>query len=300
MKIKKNLIISGVIALLAIILICSSISVVKQRERGVRFVFETAVGEVIQPGVIIHAPFVSKIKTYSIAPKTFKVNFQVGNDQGAITKDLQTVAAQIEVRYNYDEKRIMEIAKKYGDSVIESAMQTKVISSVKEIVGQYTIYELVEKQSEITRKVDEILKNRMEEFPILVTTVDITNWSWSDEFDKQIQQTAERTQQIKTAQQEAEIAAAQAQKLVKEAEAKKQAAELDAQAQVAKAEGDAKARKLAADATAYENQKIAQNMNIEQQKYKHEEQMKYYEKWNGELVPTYIPLTASGGIVNLK
>lgn len=300
MKIKKNLIVSGVIALLAIILICSSVSVVKQRERGVKFVFETAVGETIQPGVIIHAPFVSKIKTYSIAPRTFKVNFQVGNDQGAITKDLQTVAAQIEVRYNYDEKRIMEIAKKYGDSVIESAMQTKVVSSVKEIVGQYTIYELVEKQSEITRKVDEILKNRMEEFPILVNTVDITNWSWSDEFDKQIQQTAERTQQIKTAQQEAEIAAAQAQKLVKEAEAKKQAAELDAQAQVAKAEGDAKARKLAADATAYENQKIAQNMNIEQQKYKHEEQMKYYEKWDGELVPTYIPLTASGGIVNLK
>lgn len=28
--------------------------------------------------------------------------------------------------------------------------------------------------------------------------------------------------------------------------------------------------------------------------------MKYYEKWNGELVPVYIPLTAAGGIVNLK
>lgn len=297
---RKSLIAAGIAVLAVLAIVFGSFSVVQQRERGVQYTFGKVVGDVIQPGVKWHAPFISSVKTYSIVPKTYKVNFQVGNDQGAITKDLQTVAAEVVVRYNYDETRIMDIAMKYGDSMIESAMQTKIISSVKEVVGQYTIYELIEKQAEITNKVGELIKTRMVEFPILVTTVDITNWSWSDKFDEQIQQTAERTQQIKTAQQEAEIAAAQAQKLVKEAEAKKQAAELDAQAQIAKAEGEAQARKLAADATAYENQKIAQNMTIEQQKYKHEEQMKYYEKWNGVLVPSYIPLTAAGGIVNLK
>lgn len=299
-KILKWTSIGLAIFLFVVLVWTNSCSVVHQRERGVNYTFGKVEGEVIMPGVVWHTPFVTQIKKYSIVPKTYKVDFQVGNDQGAITKDLQTVAATIVVRYNYDETRIMDIAMRWGDSMIEQAMQTKIISSVKEVVGQYTVYELIEKQAEITAKVGELVKSRMSEFPILVTTVDITNWSWDDRFNEQIRQTAERTQQIKTATQEAEIAAAQAQKLVKEAEAKKQAAELDAQAQIAKAQGDAEARKLAADATYYENQKIAQNMSVELQKYKHEEQMAYYEKWNGILVPTYIPLTAAGGIVNLK
>lgn len=296
----KKLIILSVIVVVVLFVVGNSCSIVQQRERGINYTFGKVEGDVVQPGVVWHAPFVTKIKRYSIVPKTYKVDFQVGNDQGAITKDLQTVAAEVVVRYNYDETRIMDIAMKYGDSMIESAMQTKIISSVKEVVGQYTIYELIEKQSEITSKIGELVKIRMQEFPILVTTVDITNWSWDDRFNEQIRQTAERTQQIKTAQQEAEIAAAEAQKLVKEAEAKKQAEELNAQAAIAKAKGEAEAQKLRADATAYENQRIAQNLSVELQKYKHDEQMAYYEKWNGELVPTYIPLTAAGGIVNLK
>ena len=41
-------------------------------------------------------------------------------------------------------------------------------------------------------------------------------------------------------------------------------------------------------------------MIIQQQQWKHEEQMAYYDKWNGILVSQYIPLTAAGGIVNLS
>ena len=44
---------------------------------------------------------------------------------------------------------------------------------------------------------------------------------------------------------------------------------------------------------------IAQNMSVQQQQWKHEEQMAYYDKWNGNLVPQYVPLTAAGGIINL-
>lgn len=250
------------------------------------------------PGLKFHAPFIAKIQKYSIAPKTFEATFAVGSN-GAITRDMQTVGTTVNVKYAYDESRIMDIAKRYGDSVIESAMKSNIIASVKEVVGCYSIYELVEKQPEVTSRVSESILARMVDYPITISQTTITNWDWSDDFDRQIKETANRTQQVKQAEQEANIAAANAQKLVKEAEAKKQAVQLEAEAALIKAQNEAKAKQAEADGIAYYNAKVAQNMTVQQQQWKHEEQMAYYEKWNGILVPDYIPLTAAGGIVDL-
>ena len=92
----------------------------------------------------------------------------------------------------------------------------------------------------------------------------------------------------------AAVAAATAQKKVKEAEAEAQAAEYNKKAAIAKAEGEAEAQKIEADAVAYKNQKIAQNLSIMQAQWKHEEEMKRLEKWNGVQVSTqsvYVPNT---------
>lgn len=290
----KKIIISAVIVFFVLVIAGNSCSVVRQRERGINYTFGKVEGNVIQPGLVWHAPFITKVQKYSIAPKTFTVDFKVGNDQGAITKDLQTVAASVAIRYSYDENRIIDIAMKYGDSVIESLMNTRIVSATKAVVGQYTIYELIEKQAEITSRISDAVKSSMTEFPVKIDTVDITNWSWSDKFDEQIQQTAERTQQIKTAQQEAEIAGATASKKIKEAEAEKAAAELEAQAQIARANGEASAKKIAADATEYELKKIASNITIQREQWKYEIEMQRAKNWNGKEVSDqaiYVPNT---------
>lgn len=296
---EKALIGIASVVILVVLLFTQTCSVIQQRERGVEYILGKVQGEVIPPGVKFHAPFISKVQKYSITPKTFEATFSVGKD-GAITKDMQTVGTTVNVKYAFDESRIMDIAKRYGDSVVETAMKSNIIASVKEVVGGYSIYELVEKQPEVTEKVANSMLNRMSDYPIVISQTTITNWDWSDDFDKQIKETANRTQQVKQAEQEANITAANAQKLVKEAEAKKQAIQLEAEAALIKAQNEAEAKKAEADGIAYYNAKVAQNMSIQQQQWKHEEQMAYYEKWNGALVPNYIPLTAAGGIVNLS
>lgn len=296
----KKIVLGGVVALLVLILGIRSCTVVSPTERGVMVTWGQVGKEVLEPGIHLKAPIGQKIRTFKLEPKTYEVTFSVGND-GAITKDMQTVGATVSVRYIYDETRIMDIVTKYAnDSIIKDAMKDNVKASLKETTGKYSIYELVGEQNAITQEVSKAMLERMKEYPIAISQTTITNWDWSDDFDRQIKETANRTQQVKQAEQEANIAAAQAQKMVKEAEARKQAAELEAQAQVAKAKGEAESKKIEADAIAYTNQKIAENKTVETEKWKHEEQMEYYKKWNGALVPTYIPLTAAGGIVNLK
>ena len=198
-KLIKNLVLCGVIGLLALVTILNSCTVISPNERGVKVTLGQVQGDVLQPGMNFHAPFVTTIRKFRLEPKTYEVSFSCGQD-GAITKDMQTVGSTVAVRYIYDEKRIMDIVTRYqNDAVIQGAMRDNVKASLKETVGQYSIYDLVEKQNEVTSKVAVAMLTRMADYPIDISQTTITNWDWSDDFDKQIKETANRAQEVKKA-----------------------------------------------------------------------------------------------------
>ncbi len=295
----KRLIATGVV-LVAIVVVCvNSCTVVSPNERGVKVTLGQVEGDVIQPGMKFHAPFITRIRKFRLEPKTYEVSFSCGSD-GAITKDMQTVGSTVAVRYIYDEKRIMDIVTRYqNDQVIQGAMRDNVKASLKETVGQYSIYDLVEKQNEVTSKVAQAMLTRMADYPIDISQTTITNWDWSDDFDKQIKETANRAQEVKKAEQDLKLAEQNAQKQVKEAEAKKAAIEQEAEAALIKAQKEAEAKKVEADALAYYNSKVAQNYQVEIKLKELEIELEKAKKWDGRQVPEYVPLTAAGGIVNL-
>lgn len=295
----KRLIVTGVV-LVAIVVVCvNSCTVVSPNERGVKVTLGQVEGDVIQPGMKFHAPFITRIRKFRLEPKTYEVSFSCGSD-GAITKDMQTVGSTVAVRYIYDEKRIMDIVTRYqNDQVIQGAMRDNVKASLKETVGQYSIYDLVEKQNEVTSKVAQAMLTRMADYPIDISQTTITNWDWSDDFDKQIKETANRAQEVKKAEQDLKLAEQNAQKQVKEAEAKKAAIEQEAEAALIKAQKEAEAKKVEADALAYYNSKVAQNYQVEIKLKELEIELEKAKKWDGRQVPEYVPLTAAGGIVNL-
>ena len=276
----------------------NSFSVVDPNERGVQVTLGEITGDVLAPGMHGHAPFISKIQKYSIVPKGMNVNFSVGKD-GAITKDMQTVGSQVTVFYRYDENRIMDAVKKYSPSILENAITRSLVSSVKESVGKYSIYELVENQDKITTDVTAIISEKLAEYPIEVTQLTISNWDWSDDFDKQIKETMNRTQQVRQAEQDLKLAETNAQKQVAEAEAAKKAAEQNAEADLIKAQKAAEAKQVEADALAYYNAKVAQNYAVETRLKELEIQLERAKRWDGREVPEYVPLTAAGGIVTL-
>lgn len=291
---KLKLITLGVLLSGLVIAGLDSYSVIDPNERGIDVKLGQMQDEIIQPGLHWRTPFITETRKFKLEPKTYEVSFSVGAD-GAITKDMQTVGATVAVRYVYDETRIKDIVTLYAkDSVIENAMKDNVKASLKETTGKYSIYDLVAHQNEITTEVANAMLTRMSNYPIAINQTTITNWDWSEDFDRQIKETANRTQQVKQAEQEANIAAAQAQKLVKEAEAKKQAAELDAQAEIARANGLAESKKIKADAQAYENQKIAQNLDVMKAQWDYEISKIRASKFNGVEVSNqsvYVPNT---------
>lgn len=314
---KKNLFVNGLSngfkidsKIIAIVITCivllivglNSYDIIEPDERGVSVTLgEISCDEPLEPGIVTHLPFVTKIESFSVVPMTYEVTFSVGDD-GAITKDMQTVGSTVVVRYNYDEKRIIEIVKKYRkSSIIEDAMRDCIKASLKEITGKYSIYDLIANQQDITSQLSNVVLRRMQDnYPILINSTTITNFNWADDFDRMIKETANRTQQVKQAEQEANVAAAQAQKMVREAEAERQAAEERAKALVAEAKGDAEAKKIKADAQAYEAKKIMENMNAMRAQWEYNVNLERAKRWDGKEVPdaAYV-VPGTGAVVPL-
>ena len=215
---KKN-IVNAIIGFAVLLIVATTlyggIAIVAPAERGVLVMLGQVQGGVLSPGVHFHPPFISVIKKYSVVPKGMNATFSVGKD-GAITKDMQTVGSQVTVFYRYDEERILDAITKYSDSILENAITRSLVAAVKEVVGKYSIYSLIENQDKITVEVNESLTKRLESYPIELTQLTISNWDWSDDFDKQIKETMNRTQQVRQAEQDLKLAETNAQKQVAE------------------------------------------------------------------------------------
>ena len=290
----SKIIILGIVVLVLVIVVLNCFATVGPTERGVKITLGKPSEEVLSSGLHFKLPFVQSIKKYDITPVQYKKSLGIGTD-GALTADQQTIGVDYELFWKYKPEELYETTLKYSNKdIIYERISTPLKEIIKDEVSKISVTELVGSLTTISQKTEDRLKERLSEMPIAIESVSIVNIDWSDDYDKQIKETANRRQQVQIAQQEAEIAAAQAQKLVKEAEARRQAAESDAQAEVARANGDAEAKKIRADAQAYENQKIAQNLAVMQAQWEYEVELERAKKWNGVEVSSqsiYVPNT---------
>ena len=331
MKISFKFIVSIVCVVLALILVALSFTIISPTQRGIMITLGKSGDTVLTPGLNAHIPLVQRVAKYDLAPKNIDLNFTPGQD-AAVTLDMQSVACSMSVYWTYDESRLIDAVTRYSSASIKSLIEKNSLGAIKEVVGEYSIYDIVEKQGEVTSKVYTSLSNRLKDCPVIITNVTIGNWDWSAEFDAQIAATMAMTQQSKIAEQELAVTKQQVQKQVAEAEAAKQKAEIEAQmkvtvaeqaalareaeakglanAQKIAAEGEAEAKKIEADAEAYARQKegeaeasyyssLEPYMNTVEMMRELDISKVRAELWNGVEVSTYIPLTASGAVVTI-
>lgn len=297
----KKWIITGIVAIFAIVIIINSFSIVGPTERGVKVSLGVASEDVLNSGLKVKLPFVQKIKKYDLTPIQYKSAFKSVSD-AAVTSDKQSILVNFELFWKYDEAKLYTVATKYNSKeALYQPISTSLKGIIKNIVGKLSINEIIADQGGLTNQVKEALIQDTAYLPIIIDKFTITNIDWSEEYDKQIEQTALLAQQVEQAKQQALIVEAQAQKQVKEAEAKLQAEKLNAEAEIAKAEGEASAKKIRADADAYEAQKIAQNQAAYQKQWQYEIDLEKAKRWNGKEVPdaAYI-VPGTGAVIPLK
>lgn len=236
---KYLMIITGV---LAVILLFSSVTTIKSGEVGIRVRFGKVVNQQTNEGINFKVPVVEKIEKMNV--RVQKVEVQTASS----SKDLQEVEMSLAVNYQIDKDKARSLYKTVGTGYDEVILEPAIQESIKAVTSKYTAEELITNRSEVSEKCQEELNKKVTKYGLKVNDFNITNFNFSEEFNKAIEEKQVAEQKVLTAKQELEKERIEAEKKIVKAEAEKQANEL-------------------------KQQSLTDNIIKE----------KFIEKWNGEL-----------------
>lgn len=305
MKGKIGAVIIAVVLLLALICCVSCLEKVPAGYVGVVYNMNGGVdGEVLTQGWHLVAP-TKKVTTYSIGlEQSYLTSEKKGdspNDESFSipTSDGKTVKVNLEFSYRFDESRVAEtfvmFKGKSGESIKDTFIKPKVIAWTQEVSANYPVTDIFgDKRTEINAELDVYLRDKFNQYGIIIDTVNFTDISVDEETAAAIQKKVTAQQELELATIEAQTAQIQAQKEKDvariAAEKDKEVAQIAAEKALIEANAQAEVIRIAAEAEAEANREIAASLTSELiEKIK-------YEQWNGVL-PT---VSGASALVNIE
>lgn len=206
-------IILGTIAALVLIVIANCITTVPTGHAGIKTRFGKVQDEVITEGLNLKVPFVEKI--VKIDCRTQKI--EVAN--ATATKDLQEVTFTIAVNYNITKEIANELYKTTGKDYQNIILNPAILESIKAVTAQYKAEELITKRGEVSNKMQETLKEKIEAKGFNVVDFNIIDLDFSAEYNQAIEKKQVAEQQAQQAQYELEKARVENDKKIENAKA---------------------------------------------------------------------------------
>ena len=215
---KKYLFVIPII--IVIIILLSSVTTIKTGEVGIRVRFGKVINNRTNEGINLKVPFIEKIEKMNV--KVQKIEVVTSSS----SKDLQEVDMSLAVNYQIDKDKATNLYKNVGTGYKEIVLEPAIQESIKAITSKYTAEELITNRSEVSVKCMEELAKKVEKYGLKVNDFNITNFNFSEEFNKAIEEKQVAEQKVLTAKQELEKEKIEAEKKIVIAEAEKKANEL--------------------------------------------------------------------------
>jgi prohibitin 2 len=233
--------IPAIIAVIIIfVILSSSVKIVDGGFRGVLVKFgaiDTSVS--LESGIHFILPFRDQIVQFDVRTQ------KISEDTNAASKDLQNVATQVALNFHVDPNEVPAVYKQLGFDYSNVIIVPAIQESVKQITAQYNAEELISQREVVKDAILQALKARLAPYHIIVDTISITDFRFSDQFVQAIEQKVVAQQRALQAQndlQRIQIEAQQAQaKAIGEQKANVAQAQGISQANILKAQGEAQA-----------------------------------------------------------
>lgn len=200
----------GVMVLFIIITFFASFKTIKSGEVGLRVRFGKIVDSSLSEGINFKIPYIESIK---------KVNIKVQKSELTIessTKDMQIINTTIAVNYRVDSNKASHLYRTVGNNYDETILQPAIKESIKTAIAQYNAEEITTKRAEVSIDCLNAIQKKVEKYGIIVEDFNLTDFSFSDEYTKAIEQKQVAEQNLQKAKLDAE-------RKVLEAEATKKA-----------------------------------------------------------------------------
>lgn len=204
-------------------------------------------------GLHFKLPFIDTVEKFSVRIR--KDSFKTE----AFSKDLQTVKLQLAINHRIQPDTIISVYRNLGPDYTNTVLRPMVEEWTKAVLAKYSAEAVISNRVQVAKELDEILKSKMNEKQVIVSDIAITDFDFSPQFLKAVEE-----KQI--AEQEAKRATNLVEKVKKEAEQK-----------ILQAEAEAKSLRLQREVVSDNLIKLRQV----------EAQLKAIEKWDGRM-PTYM------------
>lgn len=203
-----------IIALFILITIICSITTVPSGFVGIKTRFGQVQDDVIQEGFNFKLPYIEKI--VKLDCRTQKTEYTME----ASSKDLQKISNfKVAVNYNITKDTANDLYRKVGIDykliIVEPAIQ----EAMKATIANYTAEELITKRNEVSAFALEALFNKLQDSGITLTALNIVDLSFSEEFDKAVEEKQIVEQQTEKAKYELEKAKVENEKKIENAKA---------------------------------------------------------------------------------
>lgn len=180
---------------------------------GIRTKFGKADQDVVQEGLNMKIPMIERIVLMDCRTQKAEV------DCSTASRDLQEVTLRVAVNYNVSVENAYNIYKNIGVNYESIMISPSILESVKSVTAQYTAEELITKRSEVSDKMQETLKEKIESRGFSIVDFNITDLDFSAAYNQAIEKKQVAEQEAKQAQYELEKSKIENEKKIAEAEA---------------------------------------------------------------------------------
>lgn len=172
----------GALVFVLLVVIIKGIRLINQYERGVVFRLGRVQKQIKEPGLRLIIPLVDQMKKVSLRTVTLPVE-----SQKIITRDNVSVDVAAVAYYQIQDpiKSIVEI-----ENVV-SAIYQNAQTTVRNVIGQSTLDEVLSETTAINSKVKDILENVTEKWGMFVSSVEIKDIQLPDSMQRAMAKQAE-------------------------------------------------------------------------------------------------------------
>lgn len=199
--------------ILVLLVITNSFQSVPTGYVGIKTRFGKVSDDVIQEGLNTKVPFIEKIVLMDCRTQKSEV------DCSTASKDLQEVSLKVAINFNVNRETSYELYRQVGVNYESIVISPAILESVKSITAQYTAEELITKRSEVSNKMEETLKEKIESRGFNVVDFNITDLDFSVAYNQAIEKKQVAEQQAKQAEYELQKSKIENEKKIAEAEA---------------------------------------------------------------------------------
>ncbi len=197
-KLMQNLPFIVIPLLLLFLLLSASFYNVPVGHKGVEIRFGAVTGKVYDEGWGPKFPLITKVTNI---PVRIVLGRAVNT---AISRDLQTVQADISINYALDSAKVASILQTIGDHemVWQRIIAPNLQETVKAVTAQFSADELITKRSSVSERISQSIKDRVANYGVEIRNINIEDFRFSETFTESVEAKVKAEQDALRAQNE--------------------------------------------------------------------------------------------------